>query len=317
MNICITGALGHIGSALIRNIRLPQVDKIYLVDNFLTQRYASLFDLPEGYHFQFREMDISSAALAPILEDSDVCVHLAAVTDAETSFHKKELVDAVNKNGLENVAQLCAQTGCAFVFPSTTSVYGVQQGMVDEDCPDKDLKPQSPYAESKLYGERMLRQLSREKGLKCVIFRLGTIFGYSAGMRFHTAVNKFLWQASLGQKISVWKTALHQKRPYCDLKDCLQAINFAIQEQLFDAEIYNVVTTNLTVNDIVQIIQENIPGLEIEFVDSPIMNQLSYHVSAQKSIQKGFLYSGNLKESVKECLQKLKNMNVSQVKTNF
>ena len=33
------------------------------------------------------------------------------------------------------------------------------------------------------------------------------------------AINKFVWQACMGLPLTVWKTALDQKRPYLDLKD--------------------------------------------------------------------------------------------------
>jgi hypothetical protein len=47
MKVVITGALGHIGSYLIRDLpfRFPGVD-IVMIDNMMTQRYPSLFDLP-------------------------------------------------------------------------------------------------------------------------------------------------------------------------------------------------------------------------------------------------------------------------------
>ncbi|MBL7212002.1 MAG: SDR family NAD-dependent epimerase/dehydratase, partial [Desulfobacteraceae bacterium] len=60
MNICVSGALGHIGSGLIRNLTVPGLNRVYLVDNFLTQRYVSLFELPQGIDFIFREVDILS-----------------------------------------------------------------------------------------------------------------------------------------------------------------------------------------------------------------------------------------------------------------
>ena len=192
---------------------------------------------------------------------------------------------------------------------SSTSVYGVQEGLVDEDCKEEHLRPQSPYAESKLYGEKLLARLLKEKGLRFVIFRLATIFGYSIGMRFHTAVNKFIWQASLGQDITVWKTALNQKRPYCDLKDAISAFNYAIENKVFDGNIYNIVTVNLTVADIIACIKCYIPELEIKFVESAIMNQLSYNVSNEKSIKRGFKYSGDIDVSIKESIQKISNMN--------
>ena len=56
-----------------------------------------------------------------------------------------------------------------------------------------------------------------KKGLKGVSCRFGTIFGASPGMRFHTAVNKFCWQAVMGQPITVWSTAYDQKRPYLEV----------------------------------------------------------------------------------------------------
>jgi nucleoside-diphosphate-sugar epimerase len=317
MNICITGALGHIGSALIRNIPASLADKVYLVDNFLTQRYASLFGLPNGVNYSFHEIDILSEDIRPIIKDSDVLIHLAAVTNAEASFHNSELVEKINKKGLENVAKICAECGCSLAFPSSTSVYGVQEGLVDENCEEEDLKPQSPYAESKLYGEKLLARLSKEKGLKFVIFRLATIFGYSIGMRFHTAVNKFIWQASLGQDITVWKTAMNQKRPYCDLRDAISAFNYVVENNVFDGEIYNIVTVNLTVADIIACIKRYIPGLKVKFVESTIMNQLSYNVSNKKSTGKGFRYAGNLDVSIKESVQKMMNINVSSPKINL
>ena len=71
----------------------------------------------------------------------------------------------------------------------------------------------------------------REKaGLRFITCRFGTIFGTSIGMRFHTAVNKFCWQAVIGQPITVWRTALHQYRPYLDLKDAVKAIVYYQKE---------------------------------------------------------------------------------------
>jgi len=309
MNLCITGALGHIGSKLIRSLDVPGLQKVYLVDNLMTQRYASLFDLPDNVHFVFRETDILSSDMGEIIDDSDVLIHLAAVTDAERSFEKANEIEDINRKGLENVVYLCANAGCSLLFPSSTSVYGSQSEVVDETCPEHELKPQSPYADSKIFGERLLAEFSNRTGLKYVIFRIGTIFGYSIGMRFHTAVNKFIWQASTGRPITVWKTALHQKRPYCGLGDCVNAINFFVGNRHFNNQVYNIVTENLTVNDIVNLIKKHIPGVQISFVDSPIMNQLSYEVSNKKSQELGLIYNDKIEDSLLLTLRKLKNAN--------
>jgi len=311
MNICISGALGHIGSKLIRNLSIPDIEIVYLVDNLLTQRYSSLFALPDGIDFIFYQIDINSKEMRKIIENSDVLIHLAAVTDAEKSFEKINEVEEINKKGFEYVANLCADSGCSLLFPSSTSVYGSQNELVDENCFEEELKPQSPYADSKIYSEKLMAELAQKKGLKYVIFRIGTIFGYSIGMRFHTAVNKFIWQASTGQPITIWSTALNQKRPYCDLDDCIRAINFFAAKDCFDNQIYNIVTDNFTVKDIIDVIKKHVPEIQISFVDSPIMNQLSYEVSNKKSRGLGLTYNGNIEDGIRESLFKLRNVNAN------
>jgi nucleoside-diphosphate-sugar epimerase len=101
----------------------------------------------------------------------------------------------------------------------------------------------------------------------------------------------------------VWRTAMHQKRPYLDLKDAVRALNFILVHDIFDGRIYNVLTTNVTVKDIIGIIQSTIPDLQVTYVDSPIMNQLSYNVSCQRFIDLGFDFSGDLKQGIEDTLQ--------------
>ncbi len=307
MKIVITGALGHIGSRLIRELPSAFSEaEIVMLDNMSTQRYCSLFNLPSDGNYRFIEADVLETDLIPVFTGADVVVHLAAITDAAGSFERKEQVEHTNYTGTEIVARACLKTGSALIFLSTTSVYGTQRETVDEDCAVSDLKPQSPYATSKLKAERMLSGLSQTQGLRFVTFRYGTIFGISSGMRFHTAVNKFCWQAVTGQPISVWRSALHQYRPYLDLSDAIKAIAFVIQNNLFDRNVYNVLTTNATVNDIVRIISHRVTDLSIQYVDTEIMNQLSYHVSNERFRNLGFAFTGNLEKGIEETIRLLK-----------
>ena len=87
MKIIITGALGHIGSKIVR--LLPEIfpdSEIIMIDNLMTQRYVSLFDLPDKGRYQFYEANVLEAELSSIFEGGDVVLHLAAVTDAASSF---------------------------------------------------------------------------------------------------------------------------------------------------------------------------------------------------------------------------------------
>ncbi len=64
-------------------------------------------------------------------------------------------------------------------------------------------------------------------------------------------------------------------------------------------------------------IEEYIPNIKIKYVDSPIMNQLSYSVSSEKSIRRGFVYQDNLKDTICETVTKLSNINCSVPKQNL
>ena len=310
MKIVVTGALGHIGSRLIRElpVRFPDAE-IVLVDDLSTQRYCSLFDLPAGGRYRFVEKNVLTDDLGGILRGASVVVHLAAIANAAGSFEIRDKVEQVNFEGTQRVARACVEAGAPLVFLSTTSVYGTAAKVVDEDCRPDELKPQSPYAESKLRAEHMLTAVGRERGLRFVTCRFGTIFGVSIGMRFHTAINKFCWQAVMKQPITVWRTAMHQVRPYLDLGDAVEALTLIMKNELYDRRVYNVVTANSSVHAITETISRYVPDISIEFVDSEIMNQLSYEVSARRFEAVGFRSRGQLEQGIRETVELLRGAN--------
>ena len=317
MKIFITGGLGHIGSYLLRELplRLKNLE-ITVIDNLITQRYFSLFNLPYLAKYKFIEANIQDVDLIALVKDFDIVIHLAAITDAAGSFDNKEKVEANNFSCTRDIVKACSLTNTKLITLSSTSVYGTQSNLVHEDCDTNDLKPQSPYAETKLKEEKLVKQESINGNLKSIILRFGTIFGASPGMRFHTAVNKFCWQASQAKPISIWRTALNQKRPYLDLLDACRAITHIIENDIFDGQIYNVLTCNSTVKDIVNEITLVYPSLKTEMVDSKIMNQLSYEVCNKKFNSKGFYVCGDLRRGIRDTLNILSQSN-SLIKRNL
>jgi len=310
LKIIVTGATGHIGSFLIRDLGMQfKESKIVMIDNMMTQRFSSLFKLPKIGNYTFIEGDVKLMDLNSIFKDTDIVIHLAAITDAAGSFDKATEIEKNNYQSTLKVANACMETGTSLIALSSTSVYGTQNDVVDEDCSENELQPQSPYASTKLKEEKLITNLSKDKALKAIHCRFGTIYGVSPGMRFHTAVNKFCWQASMGQPITVWNTAYDQKRPYLDLLDASRAIIHIIENNIFDGRIYNVLTQNHTVRHVIDIIREFVPSLEVQFVDTKIMNQLSYNVLCDRFKSKGFIFSGDLKRGIKETILLLKNAN--------
>ena len=300
--ILITGALGHIGSGFIHSLKKNEYKEVVLVDNFLTQKQVSLFNLNSKINFKFYNLDILDKNIEKLFKKTDYVIHLAAITDATNSFKKIKEIKKVNYVGSKLIIKYCEKYKCKLIFPSTTSVYGTQDEIVDEECTIDNLNPQSPYAEFKLKLENYLINKKFNNKFKFIILRLGTIFGTSVGMRFHTAVNKFCYQASMNEPLTVWKTALNQKRPYLGLNDAVRCIKYLIKYDLFDNSINNIVTSNNTVNEIISIIKKYKKNIKINLIKTQIMNQLSYEVLSNKIKNKGFKTQDLLTIEIKKTL---------------
>ena len=97
MKIVVTGALGHIGSRLIRELPVAFTEaQIVMIDNMSAQRYCSLFNLPTVGNYFFVEGDVLEYDLEKLTDGADVAVHLAAITDAAGSFEIREKVEYEN-----------------------------------------------------------------------------------------------------------------------------------------------------------------------------------------------------------------------------
>lgn len=312
--ILVTGALGHIGSKLVRDLpKILKKSKITMIDNFITQRFSSLFNLEKHNKYKFYEIDVmkNEMELEKIIKKNDIVIHLAAITDAANSFNNPELVEKNNLNATKIIASICTKQKKKLIFISSTSVYGTQEKTVDENCKKSELQPQSPYAVTKLKEEKVIKDFVKKEKLKAIICRFGTIYGFSPGIRFHTAVNKFCFQAVFNQKITIWKTAYNQKRPYLDLIDAVNAIAFIINKNIFDGEVYNILTENLTVKQVISAIRKNIKKTKIKYVSNQIMNQLSYEVLNKKFKDKGYIFKGNFQKSITKTINTLINSNNS------
>lgn len=305
MNILVTGGLGHIGSKFIRILNNKNsISKIYILDNLITQRYSSLFNISKK-KIIFINHDIVSKKTLEIIKKVNIVIHLSAQTDATASIMNPKKIFTNNFNSTKYIVDIIKKLKKKLIFISSTSVYGPQEGIVYEDNLDLVLKPQSPYAKCKIKEENYIRKNLNKINKSYVIFRFGTIYGSSPGMRFHTAVNKFCWQASLKEPITIWKNALKQHRPYLGINDACNAIFYIIKKEIFNNSTYNVLSQNKTVEDIIKIIRKKIKNLEIKFVDSKILNQQGYLVDMNKFKKTGFVYKDKIEKLIFEELNLL------------
>ena len=307
MNLLITGACGHIGSYLAENIhKIKKIKKTILVDNLESNRFCSLFELDKKNKLKFYLRNIEKENSLNDFKNIKYVIHCASMTNAEKSFGKEDLMYKNNIDCLKTVIKFCKKNKAKLFHLSSTSVYGKQADIVDENCEEKFLKPQSPYAEIKLIEEKMLKKESAN--LIYNTFRFGTIAGVSKGIRFHTAVNKFCLNAAINENIHVYKTALHQYRPYLSLSDALKSFKFCIEKDFFQNDIFNILSGNFTVNQILKMIKKYKKKIYVKLVDAEIMNQLSYHVSKDKIEKEGLNLNYKIEKDIKNTLKLLGNI---------
>ena len=306
MKLIITGACGHIGSYIAENVfKIPKIKKTILVDNLKSNRHASLFNNIKKNKLEFHLADLNDEKSLNKFKNIKYLIHCASMTNAEKSFGVEKEMYKNNINCLKTVIKYCKKNNVKLIHLSSTSVYGKQTDLVDEKCEKKYLKPQSPYAKIKLIEENMLKS---EKKLQYTTFRFGTISGVSRGIRFHTAVNKFCLNAAIDQDITVYKTALNQYRPYLSVKDAFKTFKFCIEKNFFKRDIYNALSGNFTVNQILDKIRKYKKNIKIKFVNTAIMNQLSYHVDDRKLSSCGLKLSNKIDSDIKETINLLKNI---------
>ena len=306
MKIIITGACGHIGSYLVDNLfKIKKIKHAILLDNFETQRFSSLFNIKNNKKISFFPIDLTKKNSLKKFNNIDLIIHCASLTNAAASFSTKKVMYKNNLEVMKNVISFCVKKKTKLIHISTTSVYGREANIIHEN--DTHLiKPQSPYADIKLLEERMLNNVNKK--IKYSSFRFGTITGISKGMRFHTAVNKFCFDAALNQKITIYKTALNQYRPYLSLRDAFKVFKFCIDNNFYKNETYNALSGNFSVKEIVKTIKKFKKDAKITFINSPIMNKLNFKISKKKLETEGLFLNSNIDIDIKNSLNLFKSI---------
>ena len=304
MKILITGGLGHIGSYLLENIdKIKFIKKIYVIDNLSTNRYCSLFNLPKtNKKIYFYQNDLSLKNALKNFKKVDVVLNLASLTDAEGSLKIKNKIYRNNLGIFDNILRYCKKNSSKLIHISSTSVYGEQRGLVDENC--KKLKPKSPYAEIKVKEENILKK----NKIRFVSYRFGTISGVSKGMRFHTAINKFCLYSVLGKPLPIWKSMMNKPRPYLSLRDAFKVIKFTIENNFFNNETFNILSENLTLKKIIGYFKKYKKTIKIKYEKSKLVNQYSYRVSNEKFTRKALLLKSNIYHDIKFTLKMFRNI---------
>ncbi len=189
MNVMVTGGAGYIGSHAVQRL-LRDGHTVLALDNLMRGHERAIDRLRSesgggGGRLIFAKVDVNErAAVERLLREHriETVMHFAALAAVGESVEQPLLYYRNNTCGMVALLEACQATGVErFVFSSSCATYGVPpENMVPipESCPQA---PISPYGETKLQGERILRDIA--EGCR----RAKRPFGYAALRYFNVA----------------------------------------------------------------------------------------------------------------------------------
>ena len=172
MTWLVTGGAGYIGAHVVKAMR-DAGESVVAYDDLSTGRADRVGESPLVVGSV-----LDRAALTEALGKHGVrgVVHIAAKKQVGESVADPLLYYRENVTGLATLLEACRDHGVdRFVFSSSAATYGLPDvDLVTEDTPGV---PLSPYGESKLIGEWMLRACDTAFGLRTLSLRYFNVAG--------------------------------------------------------------------------------------------------------------------------------------------
>ena len=262
--ILIVGGAGYVGGWLTDEA-VSAGHEVRVIDN-LTYEDSYL----KNVDFVFGDV-LDFDLIKNNLSWADTVVWLAALVGDPACAINPSLTKKINVNAVKDLVD---NFDGRILFPSTCSVYGAQNGLLNEESA---VGPLSLYASSKLEAENILLK----SNATALIFRLGTLFGLSdtyARLRVDLVLNVLTIRAVLEGTMSVFGG--EQYRPLLHVKDVATAMIPHLNDST--SGIYNLSAENLTILQLAQRIQKNVSKVNIEQTETSFQDARDYRVSTDK-----------------------------------
>ena len=195
----VTGGAGFIGSSLVKKL-LSLGHSVRVVDNFSTgfarnlEKYLHRIELVEG---DIAEFDVCKSVVGGV----EYVLHQAAIPSVQRSVDNPLRSNHANVTATLNMLVAARDARVKrLVFASSSSIYGDTEVLPKmESMPDN---PLSPYALTKLAGEKYCVLFHRIYGLPTVVLRYFNVFGphQDPHSPYSAVISRFIESALTGKR---------------------------------------------------------------------------------------------------------------------
>jgi len=265
----VTGAAGFIGSSLAAAL----LDRDYTVrgiDNFATGSRRNVDPLENRSAFSFTELDIRDAdGVGEALDGVDYVFHQAAVPSVPRSVDDPVTSTDANCTGTATVLNEARRADVnTVVVASSSSIYGATEELPKVETMVE--RPESPYALSKYYTEKLALQFSYLYNIDTVALRYFNIFGpkQDPDGEYAAVIPKFIDLMVDDEQPVIYGDG-EQSRDFTYIENAIEA-NILAAEGDVTGEAFNVGTGGrVTVNELVERINEQLGTTIDPIYDDP------------------------------------------------
>jgi nucleoside-diphosphate-sugar epimerase len=293
--VLIVGGCGYIGGFLTDHLSHNNYD-ITIYDNLLFEtRFLKKCNFIFGDIRDYKK-------LSKIIHNHDVIVWLAGLVGDGACSVNPELTKTLN---VDTVKWLVDNYRGKIVFPSTCSVYGMNNNLISEDAKSN---PLSLYAATKLEAERYVLENKDD----ALIFRLGTLFGLGdrhSRMRLDLVSNILSMKAALGKPLTVFGG--EQWRPLLHVRDVSTAILHGLENNI--SGLYNLSYKNYIISDLAKEILKQVPSCEVTYTDMKFEDLRNYRVTNDKILSTGWSPKYSLEFGISQIVDLIKQGRIKNV----